>query len=192
MRSWQAMFTDSQYTPFRCETGEIFIRRVRQTHELLQKLRPRTNGAGAGAAVCPGINHVSPDQTTAFYLDAGGYDEVCRRDRSIKYAFFTAYPRKGQKIGRVCDPYHVEIILKIYRFSLLIVSFPHDSRRKGLEKIVLTVKEVAAMLNCGATKAYALIASGEIPSLRLGGRRKAIRVPLDSLNMWLLKATRAK
>ena len=42
--------------------------------------------------------------------------------------------------------------------------------------------EVAAAIGVGRSKAYELIARGEIPSIRIGG---SIRVPLDALKQWM-------
>jgi excisionase family DNA binding protein len=59
-----------------------------------------------------------------------------------------------------------------------LVNFLKFFGETDLENRLLKIKEVAAFLGCGATKAYSLIACGEIPSVRLGGKRNAIRVPL--------------
>jgi excisionase family DNA binding protein len=48
--------------------------------------------------------------------------------------------------------------------------------------IVLTVPEVARTLGLSRGKTYALIGSGEIPSLRLG---RSIRVPEYRFRQWL-------
>lgn len=51
-----------------------------------------------------------------------------------------------------------------------------------MEKLVLTPAEVAETLGLGRTKIYALLASGELPSIRIG---TAVRVPFDGLKEWL-------
>lgn len=56
-----------------------------------------------------------------------------------------------------------------------------------MSEIMLKPNEVAATLAIGRTKAYALIASGTIPSLRLGG---AIRVPRAALEAWIMRQMR--
>ena len=47
---------------------------------------------------------------------------------------------------------------------------------------LLTVEEVAQMLRLSRAKAYALTASGELPSVRLG---RSVRVRRDRLEAWL-------
>jgi prophage regulatory protein len=51
-----------------------------------------------------------------------------------------------------------------------------------MDKLLLTPKEVAEQLGLGRTKTYALLASGEIPSVRIGG---SLRVPLSDLRDWV-------
>ncbi len=46
------------------------------------------------------------------------------------------------------------------------------------EKLLLRVREVAEQIGCSKSKAYALVAAGVIPSLRLGG---LLRVSAESL-----------
>ena len=52
-----------------------------------------------------------------------------------------------------------------------------------MEQQYYSVTEVAKILGIGRSKAYELVASGEIPSIRFGER--LLRVPLDGLNEWL-------
>lgn len=52
-----------------------------------------------------------------------------------------------------------------------------------MEQQYYSVTEVAKILGIGRSKAYELVASGEIPSIRFGER--LLRVPLDGLNKWL-------
>ncbi len=47
---------------------------------------------------------------------------------------------------------------------------------------LLTVPEAAKVLRIGRNLAYQLVASGELPSLRLG---RVIRVPRDALDRWI-------
>ncbi|MEW6322536.1 MAG: helix-turn-helix domain-containing protein [Acidobacteriota bacterium] len=51
-----------------------------------------------------------------------------------------------------------------------------------IEKILLRPGEVAELLGIGRTKAYELIGSGVLPSLRIGA---SVRVPMDSLRAWV-------
>lgn len=52
------------------------------------------------------------------------------------------------------------------------------------ERLTLRPTEVAQTLGIGRSKAYELIASGAIPSIRLGG---SVRVPLDALRAWIAR-----
>lgn len=54
------------------------------------------------------------------------------------------------------------------------------------EKMLLRPIEVADALGVGRSKAYELIASGVIPSVRIGA---SVRVPLDSLRAWIASQT---
>jgi len=47
-----------------------------------------------------------------------------------------------------------------------------------MEKVLLSVKEAAERLSLGRTKAYELIASGQLRSVNIG---RARRVPVDAL-----------
>lgn len=49
-----------------------------------------------------------------------------------------------------------------------------------VQKIFVKPREVAVLLDCSLSKAYELIASGAIPSVRLEGGRM-LRVPLAAL-----------
>jgi excisionase family DNA binding protein len=51
-----------------------------------------------------------------------------------------------------------------------------------MEKMLLRPDEVAASLGICRSKAYALIASREIPSMRIG---TSVRVPVDALRTWV-------
>ena len=50
------------------------------------------------------------------------------------------------------------------------------------QRILVRVVEAAEMLSLGRSKTYALVQSGEIPSVRIGG---AVRIPVDALHAWL-------
>ena len=51
-----------------------------------------------------------------------------------------------------------------------------------VEPLLLRPAEAAAALGIGRSKAYELIASGVIPSIRLGA---SVRVPLGALRLWM-------
>jgi len=53
-----------------------------------------------------------------------------------------------------------------------------------MEKLLLKPSEAAQALGIGRSLTYELIASGEIPSVRLG---RCIRVSVESLQRWLLE-----
>jgi excisionase family DNA binding protein len=50
------------------------------------------------------------------------------------------------------------------------------------DRLMLRVIETAEALGVSRSKAYELIAAGEIPSVRLGG---CVRVPVDALRAWI-------
>lgn len=54
-------------------------------------------------------------------------------------------------------------------------------------KMVFTAPEVAQMLNVSRPTIYKLLKNGELPSLRLGGRRY---VPVEALNNLLQSASK--
>lgn len=51
---------------------------------------------------------------------------------------------------------------------------------------VVTVAEAARLLSIGRTKAYDLIRTGDIPSVKIG---QTIRVPVDALEKMVRQAT---
>jgi excisionase family DNA binding protein len=51
-----------------------------------------------------------------------------------------------------------------------------------MEKILIRPKDVCVLLSLGRSKTYELIASGVIPSVRIG---RSIRVPVEALRNWL-------
>jgi excisionase family DNA binding protein len=55
---------------------------------------------------------------------------------------------------------------------------------KVFDRILGRPGEIAEMLGSSRSTVYALIAAGELPSIRLG---KSIRVPLDRLHEWIEK-----
>jgi excisionase family DNA binding protein len=56
-----------------------------------------------------------------------------------------------------------------------------------MERKLLRVTEVAEMLGIGRSKAYELVARGEIPSVWVAGRCR--RVPREALDRWLEQLT---
>ena len=49
-------------------------------------------------------------------------------------------------------------------------------------RLLLRPQEAGDALGVSRSKAYELIARGEIPSIRIGG---SVRVPLEALNAWI-------
>ena len=52
-----------------------------------------------------------------------------------------------------------------------------------MEKLLLKPTEVADAIGCGRSKVYELLATGELPSVRIG--RRSVRVPAKALQEWL-------
>jgi excisionase family DNA binding protein len=50
------------------------------------------------------------------------------------------------------------------------------------EKLLLKPEEVQKVLGLGRTRVYALIASGDLPCVRIGG---SVRVPTEGLRTWI-------
>src|SRR5947207_472560 len=55
-------------------------------------------------------------------------------------------------------------------------------RNPMVEKLLLRPAEAAEAIGVGRSKAYELIASGELPSVRIGG---SVRVPVEKLREWI-------
>lgn len=55
-----------------------------------------------------------------------------------------------------------------------------------MERLVLTPQETANLLGISRSKAYELLAAGELPSVRIG---RAVRVPVEGLHRWIDKNT---
>lgn len=53
-------------------------------------------------------------------------------------------------------------------------------------RILLRATEVAAMLGIGRATVYELMASGAIPTVRIG---RSVRVPQEALNRWVAENT---
>ena len=56
-----------------------------------------------------------------------------------------------------------------------------------MEKMLLRPLEAAHTLDIGRTKIYELIASGEIPSVKIG---RLVRVPVHALQRWVEQQNR--
>lgn len=52
----------------------------------------------------------------------------------------------------------------------------------GVDKLLLRPIEAADAIGVGRSKIYELLASGALPSIRIGG---SIRVPVDKLREWI-------
>jgi excisionase family DNA binding protein len=61
-------------------------------------------------------------------------------------------------------------------------SMGHLARVEERERLLLTVVEAAAMLGVGRTKAYELIAGGELQAVHIG---RAARVPLVAVRRYV-------
>ena len=53
-----------------------------------------------------------------------------------------------------------------------------------MERLLLRPVEAAETIGVGRSKVYELLASGELPSIRIGG---SIRVPVDALREWIAR-----
>jgi|GEM_PF-2194416 len=51
-----------------------------------------------------------------------------------------------------------------------------------MEKVVYSVREIAAILNIGMNKAYDMIHERKIPAIKMG---KVIRIPKKAFDNWL-------
>ena len=51
------------------------------------------------------------------------------------------------------------------------------------DRLLLTVAEMAEQLAIGRTRAYELVASGQIPSVRVG--KNSIRIAVAALQQWV-------
>ena len=55
-----------------------------------------------------------------------------------------------------------------------------------MERLLLRPSEAAEVLGMGRTKVYAMLASGELPSVRIG---KSVRIPVEALRRWIQDQT---
>jgi excisionase family DNA binding protein len=56
-----------------------------------------------------------------------------------------------------------------------------------MDRLLLRPVEAAELIGLGRSKVYALLASGELPSVRIGG---SVRIPLDALRAWVTAKAR--
>lgn len=64
------------------------------------------------------------------------------------------------------------------------MSLADCASRKGkeMDRLLLRPMEAAEAIGVGRSKVYELLASGELPSIRIGG---SVRVPVDALQRWI-------
>jgi excisionase family DNA binding protein len=55
-----------------------------------------------------------------------------------------------------------------------------------IERLLYRPKEAAAAIGLSPAKIYQLMASGEVPSVKIG---KSRRIPVEALHAWVAKAT---
>jgi excisionase family DNA binding protein len=55
-----------------------------------------------------------------------------------------------------------------------------------MEKLLVKPSEAFKAMSIGRSTGYAMIASGELPSVRIG---RAVRVPVDALKQWIERQT---
>lgn len=53
-----------------------------------------------------------------------------------------------------------------------------------MDRLLLRPNEAAEAIGVGRSKVYELLASGELPSIRIGG---SVRVPVDVLREWIAR-----
>jgi excisionase family DNA binding protein len=58
-----------------------------------------------------------------------------------------------------------------------------------MDRILLRPIEAAEAIGIGRSKVYELLASGELPSIRIGG---SVRVPVDALRAWIERQLEAR
>jgi excisionase family DNA binding protein len=75
----------------------------------------------------------------------------------------------------------VDIVIQVSHTTDMKATNQHET-----QKLLLKPEEAGRTLGLGRTKAYAMIASGELPSIRLG---RAVRVPMDALRQWIDEQT---
>jgi excisionase family DNA binding protein len=97
--------------------------------------------------------------------------EESSRMKSVEKVFKTALPAMPGEAGRVqprCG---------------------HDADNDRSARWLLRPMEVARLLAIGKTKAYKMIAAGELPVVKIG---TAVRVPRDRLVEWIARNTSSR
>jgi excisionase family DNA binding protein len=56
-----------------------------------------------------------------------------------------------------------------------------------MDRLLLRPDEAAELIGIGRSKVYEMLATGELPSVRVGGR---LRVPLNELREWVAQRVR--
>jgi excisionase family DNA binding protein len=56
-----------------------------------------------------------------------------------------------------------------------------------MDRLLLRPDEAAELIGVGRSKVYEMLATGELPSVRVGGR---LRVPLNELREWVAQRVR--
>src|SRR5688572_20147181 len=75
---------------------------------------------------------------------------------------------------------HTRIIFKFFPLG------PAGPKMSHMDKLLLRPIEAAQVLGLGRSKCYELLASGCLPSIRIGG---SIRVPVSALESWIRDRT---
>ena len=57
-----------------------------------------------------------------------------------------------------------------------------NDRKDQMDQLLLRPDEVASALGLGRSKTYQMLASGEIPVVRIG---RSVRVPAEALKIWV-------
>lgn len=61
-----------------------------------------------------------------------------------------------------------------------------DTTPNPQDRLLVRPEDAARMLSLGRGTVYGMIASGELPAVRLG---RAVRVPMDALRRWIDEQT---
>ena len=75
----------------------------------------------------------------------------------------------------------------IQRFVIYINVFQADNygmSENQVDRLLLRPAEAAEAIGIGRSKTYELLASGELPSIRIGS---SVRVPVDALRAWIAR-----
>lgn len=67
-------------------------------------------------------------------------------------------------------------------------TFRNTTTLPRVDRLLWRARQVGDSLEFGRSKTYALIAGGEIPSVRIG---RSVRVPVEALRAWVKRRSRA-